>query len=170
MSRFGTTVGKVNRPRSSHNCGADSVSDVGPPTGGCRLPPARAGISDRGHLIAGAKTKFPIDTPPPIRHTNGMTNMTAAPIDRLRRMAETGNLRATALEAIEELSDVREWAYALTDLADALESAAETIQRWVDAEEKDERHDAREEAIADLVEVVDAWKAAYALAWIKGLG
>jgi hypothetical protein len=86
-------------------------------------------------------------------------------IERLVSMAENENPRAAAItDALSDLSDVREWAEAMTLLADALEEVGSSAESWQEAEDRESKADTREELLAALNSAADAYADLQALA------
>jgi glutamine synthetase adenylyltransferase len=85
--------------------------------------------------------------------------MTKGPIDRLRAMAESERVRATAAEDLAELEGVQEWADVLTEFAEAIGTALDAVETWRDEEDREAKADSRDtavEALQDLIEKADA--------------
>jgi hypothetical protein len=95
--------------------------------------------------------------------------VTARLIDKLRLMADTGQLRSVAIEIIESLNDdVREWAAAMVELAEQLDYSRDMIKEWRDAEDAEDKRDLRENAIAELTVAIERWDDVAALPPIEG--
>ena len=84
--------------------------------------------------------------------------------EKLQTAVENARIGATTVELLGELGDVREWAEALTELADNIESAESAVQDYIDCEgDRDEKADAKDTAISTLEEMFESWDAATAL-------
>jgi hypothetical protein len=69
--------------------------------------------------------------------------VTKGPIEKLPWWI-TDALTAAALDLLGEpgeLESIRDWAEALTNLADSIEEAESTIQSWQDTEDREEKAD-----------------------------
>jgi glutamine synthetase adenylyltransferase len=84
-------------------------------------------------------------------------------IDKLRTAVDNERIGASTVELLGMLSDVREWAEALTELADHIETAEAAVEDYAQAEGRDEKADAKEEAIIALGEMIESWDAVTAL-------
>jgi rRNA processing protein Krr1/Pno1 len=83
--------------------------------------------------------------------------------EKLQTAIENVRIGPTTIELLGELSDVREWAEALNELADNIESAEGAVQDYIDTVDRDEKADAKETAIDALNELVESWGAVTAL-------
>jgi UDP-2,3-diacylglucosamine pyrophosphatase LpxH len=95
--------------------------------------------------------------------------MSKLAIDKLRTAVDAERVGAATLSVLGELTDVREWADALTDLAERIEAAEQSIEEYAEAEGRDAKAEAKEDALAALGELVEAWEGAQALPDIDGL-
>jgi hypothetical protein len=95
--------------------------------------------------------------------------MTKSTVDKLRTAVDSERVGQAVLDLLGELSDVREWASALTSLADEIETAEGALQEYVDAEGREAKADAKEEALIALQTVLDAYGDVTALPSIDGL-
>lgn len=79
-------------------------------------------------------------------------------IQRLVRMSESERFTTDGLQAaVTDLQDVREWAEALTTLAEAVDDLEGSIGSWADAEDRETKADARDEVQSALDAVSDAY-------------
>jgi phage host-nuclease inhibitor protein Gam len=90
--------------------------------------------------------------------------------EKLQTAFENERLGATVVELLGELGDVREWAEALTELADNIESVEAAVQDYIDCEgDRDEKADAKQTALDSFDEMVESWEAATALPDVDNL-
>ena len=90
-------------------------------------------------------------------------------IDKLRTASDAERIGASTIELFGELADVREWAEALTELADMIEQVEAAVQDYVDAEDREEKAGFKDEALTQLNELIELWDNATALPDINGL-
>ena len=90
-------------------------------------------------------------------------------LEKLQTAVDNERVGQSVLDLLGELGDVREWAEALTELADNIEMAEDALQTYVDAEGREEKADAKEEAVSALGTVIESWESATALAAVDGL-
>jgi len=77
------------------------------------------------------------------------------PADKLRAMVDADRLRApAALEILEEWESVEQWAEALTEIASAIATAKDSIEAYQYAEGRDEKADARDDALTVIEELL----------------
>lgn len=73
-------------------------------------------------------------------------------------MSESGRFQAPRInDAISDLGDVREWASAYETLAEALDMLLDATETWQNAENRDDKAEARDEVEAILQQVSDAF-------------
>lgn len=94
--------------------------------------------------------------------------MSKTVLEKMQAAVDSERLRVTLGEDM-DLSDVREWAEALTELADNLEQAVEAVSSWSEAEDREERADAKEEALSAISQAIESWEAVTALPDVEGL-
>ncbi len=90
-------------------------------------------------------------------------------LEKLQAAVENARIGASTVELLGSLSDVREWADALTDLADNIEMAEGAVQDYIDAEGREEKAEAKETAVESLADVVMQWESVTALPDVDGL-
>lgn len=76
-------------------------------------------------------------------------------IDKLRAMVDGERLRASAVELLEGLDAdaIHTLADMLTEIADDISAAIDTVGEWQDAESGDDKAEAREQALEALTDV-----------------
>jgi hypothetical protein len=89
--------------------------------------------------------------------------MTKSTIDKLRTAVDSERVGQAVLDLLGELSDVREWVAVLSELASNIELAESALQDYVDAGGREEKADAKEEAVSALQTVLDSWDEVEAL-------
>ena len=95
---------------------------------------------------------------------------TKSTIEKLRTAVENARIGASTAELLAELSDVREWAEMLTELADHIENAEGALQDYIDCEgDRDEKDAAKETAIETLEEMFESWEVVTSLPAVDGL-
>lgn len=85
-------------------------------------------------------------------------NSAQAALDKFATAVESGRLRSTLIELLDEEPFTRfeEWADSLTTIAENVGTARDAIDEWMNAEEREEKADARDRALEALDELVSA--------------
>lgn len=80
-------------------------------------------------------------------------------LDRFASAVENERLRADFIETLEDepFSKLEEWAQSLTEVYEARDAALEALESWRDAEGREEKAEAKEEALAALDSLVETW-------------
>ena len=80
-------------------------------------------------------------------------------IDRLARAVESERVQARLAEDLDQppFTELAEWAESMSTVAEAIDRARDAIESWTYAEGREERADAKAEALAVIDELVTAW-------------
>lgn len=79
-------------------------------------------------------------------------------VDKLRKMAESNILRGKAIEHLEalEADSIRELGDFLTELADEIDAATGSVEEWADAEDRETKEEARDNALGSIENLCSA--------------
>ena len=80
-------------------------------------------------------------------------------IDRLARAVESERVQARLAEDLDQppFTELAEWAESMSTVAEAIDRARDAIESWTYAEGREERADAKAEALDAIDELVTAW-------------
>lgn len=84
-----------------------------------------------------------------------------AVIDRLTAARDSDRLRSTLVDDLagEPFSRMTEWAESLTDVAEKIDAARDAIESWQEADDREGKADAKEEALSAVNDLLEAWDA-----------